>query len=496
MPLRARQRDVHRRRRRAGDRRIRAWPGAAACLGDLDRNARAPQVRRALRRRRAGEDRRARQAQRHQAAPGRGAPVPAGGLHRRRRRRNARPFDTVYVSLYKYFNAASGAILAGPRALLDSMHHTRRMFGGGLSSVWPFAAIARHYAKGFGDRYKTAVQVSEELIRILPQRGAFAVERVPSGTNLFRLRAPAADPAAFQKRLAAQQIMLATASGRRVPDRRQRDAEPDRRVGPRRRAGARAARLSAAGPRAAPRRRGAPRTAHRIGTMGVHEDLRYAWRALAAAPGVAVAAILSLALGIGANIAIFSVASALLLRPLPYQDADRLVILWNRSPGLGIAEDWFSTAQYFDIKTAIRAFEQRRDRDRRQLQPDRRRRARAHRHHPRVVEPAADARRAAGARPPVHRRRGSRRRRRRRHPRPRHLAAPLRRRSGRRRPLADAQRPAVPDRRRAAGRLLAAARSAADARRRRAGRGAAAAAARPPTRRRSARARTTTSSAS
>ena len=64
---------------------------------------------------------------------------------------------------------------------------------------------------------------------------------------------------------------------------------------------------------------------------------------------------LSLALGIGANTAIFSVASALLLRPLPYPDADRLVILWNRSPGLGITEDWFSTAQYFDIKTGHRA---------------------------------------------------------------------------------------------------------------------------------------------
>ena len=80
------------------------------------------------------------------------------------------------------------------------------------------------------------------------------------------------------------------------------------------------------------------------------EDLRQAWRALSAAPGVAVAAILSLALGIGANTAIFSVASPLLLRPLPYADPERLVILWNRSPGLGITEDWFSTAQYFDIR--------------------------------------------------------------------------------------------------------------------------------------------------
>src|SRR5712691_3626674 len=48
-------------------------------------------------------------------------------------------FDTVYVSLYKYFNAASGAILAGPKALLGDLFHTRRMFGGGLPHVWPYA---------------------------------------------------------------------------------------------------------------------------------------------------------------------------------------------------------------------------------------------------------------------------------------------------------------------------------------------------------------------
>jgi predicted permease len=88
------------------------------------------------------------------------------------------------------------------------------------------------------------------------------------------------------------------------------------------------------------------------------QDLRYALRTFARAPGFAAAALLSLALGVGANAAIFSVASALLLRPLPYADADRLAILWNRSPGLGIAEDWFSTAQYFDIKTATAHFEQ------------------------------------------------------------------------------------------------------------------------------------------
>jgi predicted permease len=87
------------------------------------------------------------------------------------------------------------------------------------------------------------------------------------------------------------------------------------------------------------------------------DDLRHALRALRRTPAFTTAAVLSIAIGIGANTAIFSVVRALLLRPLPYQDADRLVILWNRSPGIGVAEDWFSTAQYFDIRTGHTGFE-------------------------------------------------------------------------------------------------------------------------------------------
>lgn len=87
------------------------------------------------------------------------------------------------------------------------------------------------------------------------------------------------------------------------------------------------------------------------------QDTRFALRAFAKAPGFASTAILSLAIGIGANAAIFSVADALLFRPLAYKDADRLVILWNRSPGLGILQDWFSTAQYLDVKKGHQGFE-------------------------------------------------------------------------------------------------------------------------------------------
>jgi predicted permease len=87
-------------------------------------------------------------------------------------------------------------------------------------------------------------------------------------------------------------------------------------------------------------------------------DIRFALRSIANEPGFTLVAVLSLAIGIGANTSIFSVANALLLRPPAYDSPDRLVILWNRSPGLGITRDWFSTAQYFDIKNGHRGFEQ------------------------------------------------------------------------------------------------------------------------------------------
>src|SRR5689334_186655 len=88
------------------------------------------------------------------------------------------------------------------------------------------------------------------------------------------------------------------------------------------------------------------------------QDIRFALRSFAKNPWFTVAAVLSLAIGIGANTSIFSVANALLFRPLPYDNPDRLVILWNRSPGLGITQDWFSTAQYFDVRDGHHGFEE------------------------------------------------------------------------------------------------------------------------------------------
>jgi predicted permease len=87
-------------------------------------------------------------------------------------------------------------------------------------------------------------------------------------------------------------------------------------------------------------------------------DLRYALRSFANTPGLTAMIVLSLAIGIGANTAIFSVTSTLLLKPLPYPHADRLAILWLRSPGIGIPQDWPSPGQYHDIQTQNHVFEE------------------------------------------------------------------------------------------------------------------------------------------
>src|SRR5215467_1514751 len=71
-----------------------------------------------------------------------------------------------------------------------------------------------------------------------------------------------------------------------------------------------------------------------------------------------VVIVLSLAVGIGANSAIFSVVDALLLRPLPYPEPERLANIWLHSPGIGIFRDWPSPGQYVDIQKENHSFEE------------------------------------------------------------------------------------------------------------------------------------------
>jgi len=70
------------------------------------------------------------------------------------------------------------------------------------------------------------------------------------------------------------------------------------------------------------------------------QDIRYAGRTFRRTLGLTVVIVLSLAIGIGATTAIFSVVNTLLLEPLPYPNPDRLAVLWLRSPGVNIPQDW------------------------------------------------------------------------------------------------------------------------------------------------------------
>jgi putative ABC transport system permease protein len=93
---------------------------------------------------------------------------------------------------------------------------------------------------------------------------------------------------------------------------------------------------------------------------GLLFDIRYAARFLVRRPGFAAAAIGTLALGIGANTAIFSIVDGVILKPLPYHDADRLVRIWSANPR-GIPRNAMSPADFFDLRDAARearAFEE------------------------------------------------------------------------------------------------------------------------------------------
>ncbi|HEX6502892.1 MAG TPA: ABC transporter permease [Terriglobales bacterium] len=87
------------------------------------------------------------------------------------------------------------------------------------------------------------------------------------------------------------------------------------------------------------------------------QDIRYGLRVLVTKPTFTIVAVLTLALGVGANTAIFSIVNAVLLRSLPYPDPDRLVRIFFNEPGVGLRDVRFSKPELDDLETRSGVFE-------------------------------------------------------------------------------------------------------------------------------------------
>ena len=87
-------------------------------------------------------------------------------------------------------------------------------------------------------------------------------------------------------------------------------------------------------------------------------DVRYAIRNLIKRPGFTAIGVITLAIGIGANTAIFSFINALLLKPLPFPDLDRVVAVWEKVPSRGVERNEVTVADYLDWRAQNKTFEQ------------------------------------------------------------------------------------------------------------------------------------------
>ena len=117
-------------------------------------------------------------------------------------------FDTVYVSLWKHFNATSGAILAGDADFIEGLHHERRMFGGALPGAWPAAAVALRFVDGYLDDYARSWQVADRLVSLLQADARLTFEKLALGTSRFFMTATGVRPDLLRERLAEQGVLL------------------------------------------------------------------------------------------------------------------------------------------------------------------------------------------------------------------------------------------------------------------------------------------------
>lgn len=117
-------------------------------------------------------------------------------------------FDTIYTSMYKCFNAPSGAILAGTKEFTEKLFHVRRMFGAGLPAAWPFAAIALHYANYFEKEYQKSWDKAESFFIDVTKDERFSLEKYEDGTHQVRLNIRHPNLKGFRANLEEHNIFL------------------------------------------------------------------------------------------------------------------------------------------------------------------------------------------------------------------------------------------------------------------------------------------------
>ena len=116
--------------------------------------------------------------------------------------------DTVYTSLWKCFNASSGAILAGSKAFTKDLFQERRMFGSSLPAAWAIAAVAQEFADGFVKEYRDAWSKAEKLFAAIQKDERFHIVKLESGSHIVRLDIDHASPARFKEAIAKNNILL------------------------------------------------------------------------------------------------------------------------------------------------------------------------------------------------------------------------------------------------------------------------------------------------
>ncbi|HIF11851.1 MAG TPA: hypothetical protein EYQ82_02310, partial [Dehalococcoidia bacterium] len=118
-------------------------------------------------------------------------------------------FDSVYVSMYKYFGSPFGAVLAGTREFISGMFHDRRMFGGGLPSSYLFAGLALDGMDGFELRNKEALEKATSLFADINNLSEIEVRRFEHGSNIFELViGPGIDQDRFVRKLFGLGIVI------------------------------------------------------------------------------------------------------------------------------------------------------------------------------------------------------------------------------------------------------------------------------------------------